>query len=669
MGANAPNPPGATPPIAISPFRLVAPLLFGAGLDVGAFDFAIAQGATPGSAHLASFLPAALVASWWLVRDDLAARARCDANGPGRRTPWLALGCIVLLVAFLRGGLLETMLRSAALPLIAAHAVTALASLAVLAAAILYLVQPVRHRSIAPDAMRDRFVLAAVLYSVLLRLVYVGQVELLFEEAYYWNYAQHPDFGYLDHPPMVAWVIEAFITLFGSNEFGVRAGALFFWMVTAFFSWKLASEAFDRAIALRVLLLLATLPIYFSIGWFISPDAPLTAFWAMALYFIRRIVANDDRRAWLGLGLALGLGAMSKYTVFLLAGAFGLYVLADRQTRSHLRSREPYLGIALALLLFAPVIVWNVQNEFASFAFQSQARLASKATFSAPRFLLNVLVTLTPTGAVCVVALLLAREGPPARGEGRAARRTARLLLWLCLFPVAVFGALSLIRASKLNWTGPTWLAVLPLIAAVIAVAPDRATHRVLHGCHRAWPPTVAICLLIYAAFMHYLTLGLPGAGYPHNQHLIGWREFAPQIDELKQRIERERGEKILVVGMDRNRIASGLAFYRAGAGTAGPDDPARDSASEHLFGQTGLMYARWFPVAQQEGRTMLLIGATREVLETDRVRSRATALGRIGQIDVRKNGRHAGRYFHRLVIGYRAQPADADAAGGGSDD
>ena len=42
-----------------------------------------------------------------------------------------------------------------------------------------------------------------------LRLVYSGQVELLPEETYYWNYARHLDIGYLDHPPMVAWLIGA----------------------------------------------------------------------------------------------------------------------------------------------------------------------------------------------------------------------------------------------------------------------------------------------------------------------------------------------------------------------------------------------------------------------------------------------------------------------------
>ena len=54
-------------------------------------------------------------------------------------------------------------------------------------------------------------------YILLLRLVYLGLPELLHQEAYYWNYAQHLDFGYLDHPPMVAWLIWLSTTFLGNT--------------------------------------------------------------------------------------------------------------------------------------------------------------------------------------------------------------------------------------------------------------------------------------------------------------------------------------------------------------------------------------------------------------------------------------------------------------------
>src|SRR3954466_7411937 len=74
---------------------------------------------------------------------------------------------------------------------------------------------------------------------VLLRIGYLGFAELFPEEAYYWNYAKHLDIGYLDHPPMVAWLIHLGTWLFGNNEFGVRLFAVLSSLTAGFFAFKL----------------------------------------------------------------------------------------------------------------------------------------------------------------------------------------------------------------------------------------------------------------------------------------------------------------------------------------------------------------------------------------------------------------------------------------------
>ncbi|HEX6633461.1 MAG TPA: glycosyltransferase family 39 protein, partial [Usitatibacter sp.] len=415
--------------------------------------------------------------------------------------------------------------------------------------------------------------------------------------------------------------------------------------------------------ARRALMLAAVLPAYFFFGFFMSPDAPATACWAAGVYFAYRALVREDARAWLGLGAALGLGMISKYTIALLAIAVVLFVLLDRRSRRWLAKPQPYAGALVALVLFAPVVAWNWQHDWISFSFQSRGRIESGFAFSVHRFLGNILGLVTPTGIVSVVALALAAWRMRRDPIDERSRAAARLLGWLALFPLAVFAAASLFRVSKLNWTGPVWLALLPYLA-MIATPGGASRSRLLAACRRAWPPTVLACLLLYGGMLHWLGPGLPRAGYPRDLHLIGWRDFGADVERLVERLRARTGRDILVVGMDRNRIASGLAFYRTryrdAAGIREGTAPAFDTASESLFDEVGLMYELWFPNEREEGRTLLLVAKDRSVLEEPRVLAHARPAGEILELPVTKAGKPAGRYYARLFEDYRAEAREA---------
>ena len=85
----------------------------------------------------------------------------------------------------------------------------------------------------APAVRLRKFALAIAACSLLLRLAFSGAVDLLPEEAYYWNYAQHLDIGYVDHPPMIAWLIALSTGLLGHSEFAVRLPAIVCGLATA----------------------------------------------------------------------------------------------------------------------------------------------------------------------------------------------------------------------------------------------------------------------------------------------------------------------------------------------------------------------------------------------------------------------------------------------------
>ena len=145
------------------------------------------------------------------------------------------------------------------------------------------------------------------------------------------------------------------------------------------------------------LVLMQVLPFFFLAGMLITPDAPLTAAWAAALYFLERALVAGRSRAWLLAGVSIGIGLVSKYTIGMLVPAALLFVILDPAARRWLWRWEPYAALIIAGVIFSPVIVWNARHEWASFAFQTSRRLAERPRFALHKLIISVLVLLTPT--------------------------------------------------------------------------------------------------------------------------------------------------------------------------------------------------------------------------------------------------------------------------------
>jgi dolichol-phosphate mannosyltransferase len=495
-----------------------------------------------------------------------------------------------------------------------------------------------------------------IAYAFVLRLVYAGSVELMPEETYYWNYSRHLDFGYLDHPPMVAWLIRAGTSVFGQTEFGVRAGALCCGAVTSVFVYKLARNLFGEASAVAALLLAQALPYFFLSGLLITPDAPLAAAWAASLYFLERALIGNQSRAWWFAGISLGLGMISKYSIAILVPVTLIFMVWDSASRRWWRRADPYIAALLAFAIFSPVLVWNAQHEWASFAFQTSRRLAETPQFALHKLIGSIIVLITPTGLLAVAGVLFAarRAGEPHAGEPPGNPRRRRLFNLAILLPLAVFAAFSLRHEVKLDWTGALWTAALPALGCAM-IAGEATVSRFDRRIRAAWMPTIITLLLIYGAGLHYLVLGLPGLGYGKHIEVIpiGWRELTAHITETANAYRTAGGSEVLIVGMDRYAIASELAFY-GGAHTP----QGLETANSHLFGGMGLMYERWMPPAAQEHRNLLLVAWTRGELEDKAIAAHVERLGPIEDDVLMRNGIIIRHYYHRLAFGYRYRNA-----------
>ncbi len=636
-------------------FALVA--LFGLVLDLGAFQVLSSLGLSLAASHILSYLLAMVsgyvLSSRWVFRPPV-----------GVHRDWttrLRFVTVCLMALLLRGGVLAMLMQRAGRP-----APQALIPAILIAALINYVGSAFfvfRSSHGLPHGLSWRLAaIGLVGYTVLLRLVYLGLPDLLPEEAYYWNYAQHPALSYLDHPPMVAWLIGLGTALFGNTEFGVRIVTFLCWFVTAGFCFALARDLFGKGTALAAVMLAAVLPFFFVFGFFTTPDAPLTASWAGTLFFLERALLAGRGRAWWGAGICIGLGMLSKYTIVLLGPAALAFILLDRPSHRWLLRPEPYLAILAAILLFAPVILWNMRHDWVSFLFQSAGRLNQQGEFGFPMLVVSMVLLITPLGVVGAFRALFSScvvRDAFCVGERTThdAQHTMRQRLFMAVFtlaPLSVFVLFSLRHEVRLNWTGPAWLAALPGIAGWISMTP-RATHSRLPTANQQFRAiTLAATVLLFGAFLHYLAIGLPSVGIDRDMVLpVAWEEIGRDVGLLAKKIEQERGIKPLVVGMDRYGLASELAFYRRDG-----KEGVEQTSSRHLFGGNALMYSFWFPPERQAGRLLLLVSLDRKNLDRPNI-PRWARLDPIEERKVQKLGQDI-RYFCRIAHEYRPPPPEA---------
>ncbi|WP_373035458.1 ArnT family glycosyltransferase [Sulfurimonas sp.] len=212
---------------------------------------------------------------------------------------------------------------------------------------------------------RNAYVIIIVL--AFFSAIYNAFLPLHGDEAYYWMWSHHLQTGYYDHPPFIAYMI--YLTNFISQaEWGVRLVNVFSMSISALYIFKLASEMFNEKIALNALLIFSSI-ILVHAGYIITtPDSPLILFSSIALYYSYRAIFYGKTIDYAVTGIALGLMMLSKYTAILFVFTLLVFIILKR--RDILLNANFYLAIILSLIVISPMLWWNYQNDWISFAFQ-----------------------------------------------------------------------------------------------------------------------------------------------------------------------------------------------------------------------------------------------------------------------------------------------------------
>lgn len=646
--------------------RFVAFYLLSLVIDLAAFRSLIAVGVKADLSQMASFSLGALFVFILGIGAGLAA-----PGGFAGAQSWRQYA------RFLTVSLLALFLRSAALLLLITNwnwqLQTAILVAIPIGAAVLFIgiglcVIPGRWSN-EMSASQWRWVTIGMLaYALVLKLAFMGVVNVIPEEAYYWNYARHLDLSYLDHPPMVAWLIWLSTSVFGKSEFSVRLPAFVCWVIAALFVFRLTFNLFDRTSAYRVILLLAVLPIYFGLGFFMTPDAPMYAAWAGCLYFLQRALLDENKKAWWGVGVCMGVGMLSKYTIALLGLGTLIFVLVDRQSRRWLLRPEPYLAAMIALAIFTPVLIWNMKHDWASFAFQGPDRWEGSSKFYLHILIGTWFLLLTPTALFDIVKILWPRRATSGAGSQQSTVEHRRYL-WVVIFtlaPLSVFVFFSLSHQVKLNWTAPVWLAVIPVVAWDMVPHPGELAGSITKWIRRTWMPTVIALLIIHGASFYYISLGLPGAGPVSTKRLFGpWRQLGDKVGAIEKVVEVETKSKPILVGMDKNFISSLLSFYAFGHNGA-----VLNIGGPHLFGGRSLMWAYWLPASAAVGRNFLMVDFDRRRLADQALSKYFDSTSDVSTEVLKINDRVLGYFYWRIGYRYRGLagnprnvPARLDAA------
>lgn len=590
---------------------------------------------------------------------------------------WLARGLVVVALALgLRGGAVATGLALGLPGWMAVAGGVAVAWLA-LAAGRLFR-WPGAGQGRPTLAVRWSLTALGILVAApLLHVFYLGVLPLMPEEGYYWNYAIRPALGYLDHPPMVAWLIGLSESFLGHGEASLRIPALACGALVIFYIYRFARNLVDRPAALVAAALAAAIPyLFLATGMMTTPDAPLAAAWAASLYFLHRALVGGEGRAWYGAGIALGLGLLSKYTIATLGLGAVAFCLIDSRARRWLLRPEPYVAVLIALLLFAPVIYWNWANDWVSFKFQSGGRFGEETRFSLHNMLGNMLLVATPLPLLVLPLLFVDqwtgredRTSDPPHADGRN-----RLFVGcVVLIPLAVFAWSALRHLPRLNWTGPIWIATLPLLGWAAVHASSLGNLVLGRVLRLSAGPVIGGLLVLYSVFSYYAVLGLPGVPYPQTfARAVGWPEATRELRAVQDRIIRETGAAPVVVGMDKYNITSQVSFY--GVGEDGSTEPPLKATTIWALSGSRLMFTYWDPPEQFRGKTIIMVARRRAKLEADRLQSL------FGRLDPEihplslsasgpgANGRRVEDYQYRIGYDFKPQEGGSDSPQGDDD-
>lgn len=264
--------------------------------------------------------------------------------------------------------------------------------------------------------------LAAVPFVVLLLTLLARDYGYFIDEFYYIACAKRLAFGYVDHPPLAPWLLAADRAVFGDSLLAIRWPAYLAMSATVWITCVLVGKlGGGRFATVLAAVTVGLSPVLLAMSSFYSMNAFEPLLWSAIVLMLVTIIQTGRSRLWIGVGLLVGLAFMNKHTVVVYLAALAVGMFATR-ARQFLFDRWMWAGVALAVLLAAPNIAWQVAHGWPSLEFYRNAHLLKNVPATPASSLLMQVLVMNPAAAPVwltgLVFLLAHREARPLRFLG-----------------------------------------------------------------------------------------------------------------------------------------------------------------------------------------------------------------------------------------------------------
>jgi Dolichyl-phosphate-mannose-protein mannosyltransferase len=400
------------------------------------------------------------------------------------------------------------------------------------------------HTRTAPGRIRaDTSILLAIAASVaLVHLLTNGRYGLHRDELQFLSDALHLDWGFVAYPPLTPFLERIGLEIFGVSLVGLRlfsviaqAAAI---VITGLMARDLGGGRLAQITA-ALAVALSPLPIFEGTEFQYSSFDYL--WWVLIAWFIIRMLKSEDPRWWLAIGGVIGLGLITKYSIlFFIAGILGGLLLT--WARRYYASGWFWAGVALALLIFLPNLIWQVHHGFISWHFLRHIHKRDVAEgrargFLLGQFLLCVNLAAAPLWIAGLVCLLW--------------NRRYGLLAWMYLIPLALFT----IGKGRSYYLA----AAYPMLIAMGAAAAERWLSSLSKIWRRMIKGVFFTCLIAYGAYACAILIPFASSGPLMNFALknngdlreeIGWTQLVQTVADIRNSLPSSQRQTVgILVG------------------------------------------------------------------------------------------------------------------------